>query len=128
MALLSRRCYSSIGSLTVTASSASQFSVAFITSTGSSELRREGDSMVRHGLLRSTMEYVILDQNPLYAAARDLLRDSGVKPLRLPPRSPNLNAFAERFVGSVKSECLDRIVTLGEHHLRANIRAFVDHY
>jgi transposase InsO family protein len=39
-----------------------------------------------------------------------------------------LNAFAERFVGSVKSECLDRIVPLGEQHLRAAIRAFVDHY
>jgi transposase InsO family protein len=39
-----------------------------------------------------------------------------------------LNAFAERFVGSVKSECLDRIVPLGEIHLRAAIRAFMDHY
>jgi transposase InsO family protein len=38
------------------------------------------------------------------------------------------NAFAERFVGSVKSECLDRLVPLGETHLRAAIRAFVDHY
>jgi transposase InsO family protein len=51
-----------------------------------------------------------------------------VKPLRLPARSPNLNAFAERFVGSIKSECLDRIVPLGETHLRAAIRAFMDHY
>src|SRR4051812_4128097 len=51
-----------------------------------------------------------------------------LKPLLLPPRSPNLNAFAERFVGSVKSECLDRIVPLGEKHLRAAVRAFVDHY
>ena len=42
--------------------------------------------------------------------------------------TPNLNAFAERFVGSVKSECLDRIVPLGEKHLRAAVRAFVDHY
>jgi transposase InsO family protein len=39
-----------------------------------------------------------------------------------------LNAFAERFVGSVKSECLARIVPLGEGHLRAALRAFVDHY
>jgi putative transposase len=38
------------------------------------------------------------------------------------------NAFAERFVGSIKSECLDRIVPLGEKHLRAAIRAFMDHY
>jgi transposase InsO family protein len=80
------------------------------------------------GFLRGT-EYVILDRDPLYTAAfRNLLRDSGVKPLRLPARSPDLNAFAERFVGSVKSECLDRIVPLGEQHLRAAIRAFIDHY
>ena len=51
-----------------------------------------------------------------------------MKPLLLPARSPNLNAFAERFVGSVKSECLHRIVPLGETHLRAAIRAFMDHY
>ena len=80
------------------------------------------------GFLRG-MEYLILDRDPLYTAAfRDLLRDSGVKPLLLPARSPNLNAFAERFVGSVKSECLDRIVPLGEKHLRAAVRAFMDHY
>jgi integrase-like protein len=38
------------------------------------------------------------------------------------------NAFAERFVGSAKSECLERIVPLGEGHLRAAVRAFVQHY
>ena len=72
---------------------------------------------------------LILDRDPLYSAAfRRLLRDSGVKPLLLPARSPNLNAFVERFVLSVKSECLDRIVPLGEAHLRAAVRAFVAHY
>ena len=80
------------------------------------------------GFLRG-MEYLILDRDPLYTAAfRDLLRNSGVKPLLLPARSPNLNAFAERFVGSVKSECLSRIVPLGEKHLRPAVCAFVDHY
>jgi transposase InsO family protein len=79
------------------------------------------------GFLRD-MHYVILDRDPLYIAAfRDLLRDSGVKPLLLPARRSNLNAFAERFVGSIKSECLDRFVPLGEKHLRAAIRAFMDH-
>jgi transposase InsO family protein len=57
-----------------------------------------------------------------------MLRDSGVEPLLLPARRPHLNALAERFVGSVKSECLDRIVPLGEKHLRAAVRAFMDHY
>ena len=51
-----------------------------------------------------------------------------MKPLVLPAWSPNLNAFAERCVGSAKSECLERIVPLGEGHLRAAVRAFVEHY
>ena len=58
------------------------------------------------GFLRG-VQYLILDRDPLYSAAfRRLLRDSGVKPLLLPARSPNLNAFAERFVLSIKSEVL----------------------
>jgi transposase InsO family protein len=70
-----------------------------------------------------------LDRDPLYTATfRRLLRDSGTTPLVLPAGSPNLNAFAERFVESAKSECLARIVPLGEGHLRATVRAFVDHY
>jgi putative transposase len=51
-----------------------------------------------------------------------------VKVIRLPPRSPDLNAFAERFVLSIRSECLDRIVPLGERHLRHAISEFVEHY
>lgn len=75
------------------------------------------------------VDYLILDRDPLYSGVfRNQLRASGVKPVLLPARSPNLNAFAERFVGSVKSECLARIVPLGERHLRTAVRAFVDHY
>ena len=80
------------------------------------------------GFLRSP-QYIILDRDPLYTTAfRRLLRESGVRPLVLPAWSPNLNAYAERFVKSAKSECLDRMVLLGESHLRAAIRAFVCHY
>jgi putative transposase len=80
------------------------------------------------GFLRS-VRYLILDRDPLYTIAfRRMLRDSGVRPLLLPARSPNLNACAERFVLSAKSECLERIVPLGEGHLRAAVREFVDHY
>ena len=75
------------------------------------------------------MQHIILDRDPLYTTAfRRLLRDSGVMPVVLPAWSPNLNAFAERFVESAKSECLDRMVLLGEGHLRAAVREFVHHY
>jgi len=73
--------------------------------------------------------YLVLDRDPLYTAAfRSALERGGVKVIRLPPRSPNLNAFAERFVLSIRSERLDRIVPLGERHLRRVISEFVDHY
>jgi transposase InsO family protein len=80
------------------------------------------------GVLRSG-QHLILDRDPLYSPTfRRLLRDSGVAPVVLSARSPNLNAFAERFVESAKSECLDRMVLLGERHLRAAVREFIDHY
>jgi transposase InsO family protein len=69
------------------------------------------------------MHHILLDRDPLYIAAfRRLLRDSGVTPVVLPPWSPNLNAFAERFVESAKPECVDRMVPLGKGHLRAAVR------
>src|ERR1700726_2096919 len=87
------------------------------------DLTDAGDGFLRGG------QYLILDRDPLYTPAfRRLLRGSGVKPLVLPAWSPNLNAFAERFVGSAKSECLEWIVPLGEGHLRAAVREFVQHY
>jgi hypothetical protein len=57
-----------------------------------------------------------------------MLRGAGVKPLLLPARSPDLDPYAERFVLSIKSECLDRIVTLGERHLRRTIGEYLAHY
>ena len=47
---------------------------------------------------------------------------------RLPAKSPNLNAFAERFALSIKSECLDRMILLGERHLRKVASEYVHHY
>jgi transposase InsO family protein len=73
--------------------------------------------------------YVLTDRDPLYTEGfREILRQGGVKVLKLPAESPNLNAFAERFVLSIRSECLDRIVPLGEAHLRRAICEYVRHY
>ena len=80
------------------------------------------------GFLRGK-RYLILDRDPLYTKEfRQMLREAGVKPLLLPARSPNLNAYSERFVLSIKSECLDRIIPLGEAHLRRAIREYLLHY
>ena len=48
--------------------------------------------------------------------------------MRLPPRSPNLNAFAERFVRTIKESCLDQMILFGERSLRRAIAEFVPHY
>jgi transposase InsO family protein len=73
--------------------------------------------------------YLIHDRNPLFTAAfRDSLRAAGVKCIKLPARSPDLNAYAERFVLSIKSECLCKMVLLGERHLRRAVTEFVEHY
>jgi transposase InsO family protein len=52
----------------------------------------------------------------------------GVKSVKLPPRSPNLNAHAERFVRSIKESCLERMIFFGEESLRSAIQNFVAHY
>jgi transposase InsO family protein len=73
--------------------------------------------------------YIILDRDPLYTKAfRAFLENSGVKVVRLPPKSPDLNPHAERFVLSIKAECLERVVLLGEWHLRRAIKAYMEHY
>jgi transposase InsO family protein len=73
--------------------------------------------------------YVLIDRDPLYTEAfRRILGQGGVKAVRLPARSPNLNAFAERFVLSIKTECLDHLVPLGEAHLRHAILEYTKHY
>jgi putative transposase len=80
------------------------------------------------GFLRGK-RYLIIDRDPLYTAAfRGTLRRAGVKAVRLPAKSPNLNAYAERFVLSIKSECLNRMVPLGERHLREAISEYMAHY
>jgi transposase InsO family protein len=80
------------------------------------------------GFLRDA-RHLIVDRDPLYTAHfREILASANVELVRLPARSPNLNAYAERFVGSIKSECLRHIVPMGERHLRAVVREYVEHY
>jgi transposase InsO family protein len=73
--------------------------------------------------------HLIVDRDPLYTAHfRSILQAAGLRVLRLPAYSPNLNAYAERFVRSIKHECLRHIIPLGERHLRSVLCEFVDHY
>jgi putative transposase len=59
---------------------------------------------------------------------RRLLQEAGIQVVLTPLQAPNANAYAERFVRSIKEECLDRIVPIGERHFRRAITEFVNHY
>ena len=73
--------------------------------------------------------FLIHDRDPLFTAGFiKILRDEGIKSVRLPKRSPNLNAFAERFVRSIKEECLDQMILFSEKSLRYVISEYVEHY
>jgi transposase InsO family protein len=80
------------------------------------------------GLLRGK-QYLIHDRDPLFTQSfLNTLKDTGVQSVGLPPRSPNLNAHAERFVRSIRESCLDRLMLFGESSLRTAIQNFVMHY
>lgn len=73
--------------------------------------------------------YVLHDRDSKFCTEfRETLAAGGVKCLRLPPRSPNLNAFAERWVRSVKEECLSKLVLFGEASLKRALTQFHEHY
>jgi len=77
----------------------------------------------------SNCRYLIQDRDSKFSDSfRSILESCGVKPIRLPPRSPNLNAYAERFVRSIKEECLSNLILLGEHSLMNALKEYTDHY
>ncbi|MDB4419547.1 integrase core domain-containing protein [Rubripirellula sp.] len=74
-------------------------------------------------------KYLIMDRDATFSKSfRACLRREGVKSVRLPPRSPNLNAHLERFFGSLKSECLHQLILFGETATRNAVRSFLAHY
>jgi len=80
------------------------------------------------GILRGK-RYLIHDRDPLFTDEfLTMLAGCGVKSVKLPARSPNLNAYAERFVRSIKEGCLERLIFFGEGSLRKGIQEFGLHY
>ena len=78
---------------------------------------------------RCRSRFLIHDRATLFTREfRGILESGGVKSVRLPARSPNLNAFAERFVRTIESECLSRMVLIGEGSLRSAVTQFCEHY
>jgi putative transposase len=57
-----------------------------------------------------------------------VFRTEGIRIIKTPPRAPRANAFAERFVGTVRRECLDRLLVFGRRHLEQVLTEYLAHY
>jgi transposase InsO family protein len=80
------------------------------------------------GFLREA-RYLIHDRDPLFTEAwTAILKTAGVTCVTIPSQSPNCNAYAERFVRTVRSECVNHFIIFGERHLRHLLREFIEHY
>jgi hypothetical protein len=80
------------------------------------------------GFLRGAT-HLIHDRDPLFTEAfTAILKSGGVECVKIPAQSPNCNPHAERFVKTIKYECLSQFIIFGEHHLRYLIKEFVEHY
>jgi transposase InsO family protein len=76
-----------------------------------------------------TLNILICDRDRKWSGdVRRRLRDAGIRVVLIPERAPNANAYAERFVRSIKEECLDRLIAIGERHFRRAVAEYVEHY
>ena len=75
------------------------------------------------------MRFLIHDRDSKFTAAFDeLFRSEGIKVIHTPVQAPQANAYAERFVRTVRNECLDWLLILGRRHLEHVLRTYVQHY
>jgi transposase InsO family protein len=75
------------------------------------------------------VRFLIRDRDTKFTASFDeIFRSEGARIIRAPTRAPRANAFAERFVGTIRRECLDRMLIVRRRHLEAVVHEYVDHY
>jgi transposase InsO family protein len=75
------------------------------------------------------IRYLVHDRDKRFCPVFDeIFRAEGIEILRTPWRAPKANAYAERFIRTVRTECLDRVFLLGERHLRSVLETYVEHY
>ena len=77
----------------------------------------------------SGCKYLIHDRDTKFFKSFDgILKSASIKPIKLPVRSPNLNAYAERWILSVKKECLSKLVFFGKQGLMKSLNEYLSHY
>jgi putative transposase len=73
--------------------------------------------------------FLVRDRAGQFSASFDaVLANAGIQAVKIPPRSPRANAYAERFVRTARAECTDRMLIIGERHLHAVLSEYVAHY
>jgi putative transposase len=75
------------------------------------------------------IRFLIHDRDSKFTAAFDgVFRSDGIRVIRTPVRAPRANAFIERWIGTVRRECLDRILIVNRRHLERVLPAYIRHY
>jgi transposase InsO family protein len=75
------------------------------------------------------IHYLVHDRDKRFCPVFDeVFRAEGIEILRPPRRAPKANAYAERFIRTLRTECFDRVLLLGERHLRSVLKTYVEHY
>jgi transposase InsO family protein len=76
-----------------------------------------------------TPRFLIHDRDTKFSRAFDsIFRSEGIEIIRTPVQAPNANAYAERWVGRVRRECLDRLLIFGRHQLEHVLRVYIRHF
>ena len=97
--------------------------------TGAWTARQARNLMMDLGARAGQFRFLIRDRDSKFSAAFDgVFAGNGTRVIKTPARSPRANSYAERFVGTLRRECLDHVLILGERHLRSVLDEYVRHY
>ena len=97
--------------------------------TGSWTAQQARNLLMDLGEQAGRFKVLIRDRDGKFTSAFDgVFAGNGTRVIKTPVRSPRANAFAERFVGTLRRECLDHLLILGERHLRNILAEYAQHY